>query len=93
MTHDDRLLIEADSLKRRTLHERAGRASPFAQAKLELAKALQEIDRLKKRSAGDVSFSLRDRADDIAALIIRSLGDGRAEEVATAIKRKRGKKP
>ena len=73
--------------------ERAGAASPFAQIKQEVARLQEENDRLKKEAAGDVSFSLRDRADDIAALIIRSLGDGRAEEVATAIKRKRGKKP
>ena len=73
--------------------ERAGAASPFAQIKQEVARLQEENDRLKKEAAGDVSFSLRDRADDIAALIIRSLGDGRAEEVATAIKRKRSKKP
>ena len=38
------------------------------------------------------SVTLRDSAADIAATIIRSLGDARAEEVATAIRRKRGKK-
>ena len=42
---------------------------------------------------GSVSFTLRDSAADIAATIISSLGDARAEEVATAIRRKRGKKP
>ena len=48
---------------------------------------------MKKQTDGDVSFTLRDHADDIADLIITSLGDRRAEEVATAIKRKRSKKP
>lgn len=74
--------------------ERAGAASPFAQLKQETARLQGVIDRLKKDADADgsVSFTLRDSAADIAATIISSLGDTRAEEVATAIRRKRGKK-
>ena len=71
--------------------ERAGAASPFAQLKQETVRLQGVIDRLKKDA--DISFSRRDTAADIATLIISELGDGRAEEVATAIRRKRGKKP
>ena len=72
--------------------ERAGSASPFAQLKQENVKLQEALDHLKKHTDGDVSFTLRDHADDIAELIISSLGDRRAEEVAAAIRRKRGKK-
>jgi len=77
---------------RRPPTERPVVASPFAQLKLENVKLQEQLDRAKKERDGDFTINLRDHADDIAELIISSLGDRRAEEVATAIRRKRGKK-